>query len=185
MRFDGRQIQLLAFGVLLIATSAWGQVRIQGTLDRDVPKEKVDLLYRVTCRVVAEEFHMHDASEVSVPVTLILGDDRSGVVGDETNQVFTVHMPRWDEALFVASISRIAIQHLLSHDRKARIVRESLRRARAISPVSVGALKPTHHEVHASLPAQFSSPSASHIPAEREGRHRPPAFCQPAVQSAP
>jgi hypothetical protein len=95
------------------------------------------ILFEVTCRVVAEEFHLSRASEVRVPVTVVLGESRDGVVGDETNQVFTVYMSRWDETMFVTSVSRIALQHLLSRDRKARIVRESLQRASLVAPVPV------------------------------------------------
>jgi hypothetical protein len=101
----------------------------------EAPKEKVDILFEVTCRVVAEEFHLRDASEVRLPVTLVLGESRDGVVGDEANHVFSVYMSRWDERMFVTSVSRIALQRLLSLDRKARIVSESLQRAKLIAPI--------------------------------------------------
>jgi hypothetical protein len=121
---------------VLLSTSARGQVRLESHAGIEAPKERAAILFEVTCRVVAEEFHLRDASEVRVPVTLVLGESREGVVGDETNQVFTIYMPRWDETMFVTSVSRIALQHLLSRDRKARIVSESLQRANLIAPIS-------------------------------------------------
>jgi hypothetical protein len=128
---------------ILLSQVVQGQLRIQVQPGLGVPQEKATLLFNVTCRVVAEEFRLRDASEVQVPVTLVLGANRDGVVGDETNQVFTVYMSRWDDTLFATSVSRIALQHLLSRDRKARIVRESLRRASLAAPISAAALRPS------------------------------------------
>ena len=133
----GRYIALGA--ALAVSTAGLGQVTVQPK-GLAVPESKVNVLYGTTFRVVAEEFRLRDASEIRVPVTLVLGEGRDGVVGDESNQVFTIYMSRWDEAMFATAVSRIALQHLLSQDRKARIVRESLRRAHLVAPVSADSL---------------------------------------------
>ena len=127
----------ISSSLLLLAASAVGQVRIQCHPGLDVPQERVSLLFDITWRVVAEEFRLADHSKLQAPVTLVVGESRDGVEGDETNQVFTIYMSRWDETMFATSVSRIALQHLLSQDRKAHLVRESLRRANLISPISV------------------------------------------------
>jgi hypothetical protein len=104
--------------------------------------------------------------------------------------------------MFVTAVSRIALQHLLSKDRKARIVRESLRRAHRIAPISVDALasfdhhyppSPIVHEASAlprallnrPLPCPSSSPSP--FPAESENHvlARRDSLCQPADPQAP
>ncbi|MBZ5657888.1 MAG: hypothetical protein LAO56_21720 [Acidobacteriia bacterium] len=137
----------IRFFLILLAVSAGGQVRIQSHPGMDVPREKVSLLFNVTCRVVAEEFRLGDASELRVPDNLVLGEARDGVMGDETEQVFAIYMSPWDETMFATAVSRIALQHLVSRDRKARIVGESLRRAHRIAPISKDALQAANHQI--------------------------------------
>jgi hypothetical protein len=154
---------------LTVPTIGLGQVTVQKN-GIDVPENNVNVLYHTTFRVVAEEFRLRDASDVRVPVTLVLGDSRDGVVGDETNQAFTIYMSRWGETMFATSVSRIALQHLLSRERKARIVRESLRRANLVVPVSIGALSP-------SVTRQFDSPGTDIAPASPRAAINPVARC--------
>jgi hypothetical protein len=182
--------------VTLFCLGANGQLRIQAPKGTAVPQQKAVLLFNVACQVVAKEFRLRDSSGVEVPVTLVLGEGRDGVVGDEARQVFTIYMSRWDETLFATSVSRIALQHLLSGDRKAGIVREILRRAHLASPVSVEALASStakHSESPASVVApalpQNSSPClpyrVSPFPAEGRDRQRSHAFCPTGAQFAP
>jgi hypothetical protein len=200
----GEQIFLATRSALLVgslatlfAISAWGQVRIQAHPGMEVSEERVTLLFNVTCRVVAEEFRMRDASDIRVPVTLVLGESRDGVVGDETNQVFTIYMSRWDETMFATSVSRIALQHLLSRERKARIVGESLRRVHLVAPISADSLsisgqrhppEPAPSLPRASLhPARPCLSSAASPFPEREDRAvaRSSSFCPLADRFAP
>lgn len=181
----------------IFAVSAVGQVQVHARAGFDVPPDEVNRLFNITFRVVAEEFHLGDGSEIRVPVTLVLGEPRDGVVGDETTRVFTIYMSRWNETMFATSVSRIALQHLLSQDRKARIVRESLRRAHIIAPVALEVLALDHKQLspeRAALPQPLSnravpcrSSSRSPFPAESEGEAiaGPDSFCSPADQLAP
>jgi hypothetical protein len=186
--------------VTLFCLGANGQLRIEASNVTAVPQQKAVLLFDVACQVVAKEFRLRHSSEVEVPVTLVLGEDRDGVVGDESQQVFTIYMSRWDETLFATSVSRIALQHLLSGKRKAEIVREILRRANLASTVSVEALRradrqenlrakpgapppPPHAVFNLAAPCSYFSPSP--FPAERGGGQRPLAFCPPETEFAP
>jgi hypothetical protein len=110
-------------GFALFTSFAHGQVTIlrNGT---QVNETKVNLLFNIACRVVAEEFHLGGPTAVSFPVTLVLGDPNERVIGDELNRTYFVYMGRWDEAQFATSVSRLALQHLVSQDRKTRIVAE-------------------------------------------------------------
>ena len=138
-----------------LSSAGWAQVRIHSP-GPNVAQERVDLLFKMTCRVVAEEFRLNNSAEVEVPIDLVLGEAREGVVGDETSQIFTIYMTNWDEALFATSVSRIALQHLLSQDRKARIVGESLRRAQRAAPISADSL--TRQDRVESLARSLSPP---------------------------
>lgn len=168
-------------------------VRKNGT---DLSDSRVKVLYDSTFRVVAEEFQLHASSEIQVPVTLVLGEGRDGVVGDETEQVFTIYMSRWDEAMFATAVSRIAIQHLVSQDRKARIVDESLRRAHRVTPISKDALQAASVGPATALNSPGTlvnplrpcfSPTASLYRAGREDRApgRSASFCVAADKFGP
>lgn len=124
--------------VTLVSTVALAQVTIQSN-GTSVPEEKVNVLYQTTFRVVAQELHVRDVDDLRFPVTLVLGDANERVVGDEVLKVYTIYMERWDEAKFALAASRIAVQHLVSEERKRKIVSEILRRSTQIAPVPLQA----------------------------------------------
>ncbi|MBI3477986.1 MAG: hypothetical protein HY010_19810 [Acidobacteria bacterium] len=121
--------------VLSISQLVSAQVRVEGNAP-DLPLAKVDAIYETAFRVVAQEFHLPDGSRDRVPVTLVLGDRDEGVTGDEVQKIYTIYMQRWDEVRFALATSRIAVQHLVSDERKNRMVEDILRRANRIAPVS-------------------------------------------------
>lgn len=129
-----------ALALTLTASIGWAQVKIQRN-GVDVPEEKVNLLYNATFHVVAEEFRVHDNADLRFPVTLVLGDRNERVSGDEVNKTYVIYMDRWNEAKFALAASRIAVQHLVSEERKNRIVEQIVRRADQISPVALQALR--------------------------------------------
>jgi len=184
--------------VIVLRFSAEAQVRIQGD-DRDgVSPQRATLLFNVTARVVAEEFHLR-RTDLQIPITVVFSEEPSGVIGNETTGIFTIYMPRWDDTMFATSVSRIALQHLLSSERKARIVRESLRRAGLAAPVSVSALRRDKRDADASsIQTPLISPRSavnadtcsasstnSPIPAERTDRCQSRSSCPRGVQFAP
>jgi len=106
----------------------------------DIHDEKVSLLFIAACHVVAEEFRLSRPSDALFPVTLVLGDPNERVIGDELHQVYFIYMNRWDEAQFATSASRLAMQHMVSEERKTKMVTEILRRANRVGAVSVDEL---------------------------------------------
>jgi len=50
-------------------------------------------------------------------------------------------MNRWDEVQFATSASRLAMQHMVSRERKTKMVAEILRRANRAGTVSVETLQ--------------------------------------------
>jgi hypothetical protein len=116
----------------------WAQITVEKH-GAYVPDEKVNILYQTTFRVVAQEFRLRDSSDLRFPVTLVLGDPNERVLGDELNKVYVIYMERWDEAKFALAASRIAVQHLVSEERKNRIVHEILRRSNQIAPLPLPA----------------------------------------------
>jgi hypothetical protein len=106
-----------------------------------VHEEKVNLLFSAACHVVAEEFRLSSASDGLFPITLVLGDPNERVIGDELHQVYFIYMNHWDDAQFATSASRLAMQHMVSQERKTKMVAEILRRAKRAGPVSVDDLQ--------------------------------------------
>jgi len=133
-------VAVLATFLQCIAESAAAQVTVikNGIA---VPEDRVELIYGATCRVVAEEFHLANDAALQFPITLILGDANERVLGDELNETYFIYMERWNEPLFAASTSRLALQHLLTRERKTKIVAEILRRANRNAPVSYEGLR--------------------------------------------
>lgn len=131
-------------GVFLVSYGLSSLGRAQVTVVKngaEVRVEKVSLLFSAACHVVAEEFHLASASDGLFPITLVLGDPNERVIGDELHQVYFIYMNRWDEAQFATSASRLAMQHMVSQERKTKMVAEILRRANRSGPVSVDQLQ--------------------------------------------
>jgi hypothetical protein len=128
-----------ALSLVFVSANGYAQVKVLKN-GASVPENRINAIYATTFRVVAQEFHLPDSSSLRFPVTLVLGDRNERVVGDEVNKVYLIYMERWDEAKFALATSRIAVQHLVSEDRKSKIVSEILRRANRIAPVPLQAL---------------------------------------------
>ena len=73
-------------------------------------------------------------------MTLVLGDGKGTVIGDEQHKAYFIYMQRWDEVQFATSASRLVLQHIVSQERKTRMVAEILRRGRATETVSYESL---------------------------------------------
>jgi len=99
-------------------------------------------------RVMTEEFHLDNACDGDFPITLLLGDRNERVSGDELKQEYFIYMNQWNEAQFATSASRLILQHMVSRDRKTRIVAEILRRVNRMAPVSQDELSNTRASRH-------------------------------------
>ena len=143
MRFLNAFAFLLGLVLALGTTPGSAQVVIVKN-GVSVPEEKVQILFNITCRVVAEEFRLPEKSAARFPVTLVMGDPNERVLGDELNQVYFIYLNRWDDVQFATSASRLALQHMISKERKAKLVGDILQRAERVAPVSAQAPRYTN-----------------------------------------
>lgn len=127
---------VLAIVTFLLMSVSTGQVTIKNPRNLHVPEQRVQMLHRIICRVVAEEFHIAER-EAEGPVTLLLGEEHERTVVDERNGRFHIYLHRWDEAEFAISDTELAVQRMLSRHRFERIAREVIRRVNKIAPVVV------------------------------------------------
>jgi hypothetical protein len=130
---------LVAFWTSLVANAA-GQVEIVSN-GQKVAKDRVQTLFDLSCRVIGEEFRIPDPSVIRFHVTLVLGDSNERIVGDEINQTYFIYMNRWDEMMFTTSATRLAMHHVLSRERKAKLVQEVLQRSGHNDVISVQELQ--------------------------------------------
>lgn len=125
--------------VLVFVCPLLAQVTIKNPDHLDVPEQKVQILFHTTCQVVGREFHFK--GELEFPLVLVLGDPNERYTSDEEHQLYTVYLFRWNEAQFVASSMRLALQRMVTQSRRDRLVREILERTEGIDTVSIRSLR--------------------------------------------
>lgn len=100
---------------------------------RNIPEEKIRVLFAMTCEVVAQEFH-RDASETQFRLTLILGErDEHYMMAPDGD--LTLYLDEWNKDKFVDGAITGALQHLTSLRIRKRVSAEILRRSDKILPV--------------------------------------------------
>jgi hypothetical protein len=129
--------------VLLGCSPAAAQVTISNPQHLQVPEDKVQILFRTACQVVAEEFHVH-RSALEFPLTLVLGDSKERFTEDEEHQAYTIYLHHWDEARFAVSALRLANLRLVPPSLRNRMALEILKRSNQIAPVPVSGFAKKH-----------------------------------------
>ena len=94
----------------------------------------MQVVYNITCRVLAKEFHVAEES-VDCALNLEPGEERERCMADETNGVYTIYLEHWDEAGFAISDMQLAVQRMISRDRWERMEREIVRSVNRVAPV--------------------------------------------------
>ena len=108
-----------------------------------MPDDKPQVLFRIACQQVAEEFHIVDPAKLQFPVTVVLGE-ASRYTADEDAQAYTIYMERWDDVRFVSSVVMLAAHRVVTRERYKRMVLEALRRANEVMPVQAADLQKQH-----------------------------------------
>jgi hypothetical protein len=142
-----RKFAALCFWVsclaLLGSSATQAQITIKNPKHLSVPDNKPEMLFRLACQQVAEEFHIVDPAKLQFPVTVVLGE-ASRYTADEDTQAYTIYMERWDDARFVSSVVMLAAHRVVTRERYKRMVLEALRRANEVMPVQAADLQKQH-----------------------------------------
>jgi hypothetical protein len=120
---------------VLSASLCAGQVTIVNPQQFPFPQEKVEVIFRLTCRAVAEEFQVKDLDSLRFPLTLFLGEANEHYSADEDKGKYTIYLKQWDESKFTTSVLRLAIWRMLPRKRRDRLVMQILERADRVAPV--------------------------------------------------
>jgi hypothetical protein len=141
---SGRAIvtYLLPMFLLLPATTSLGiaQLTITNPKHLDLPEHRARVLLIETCRVVANEFHVRNSSDLEYSLTLVLGEKDEGYGIDNEGKV-TLYLQQWSESKFVHAATRLAVQSLANRERVERLAKEILRRSDRIFPVPQSSLR--------------------------------------------
>jgi hypothetical protein len=128
---------------LLGGSATLAQITIKNPKHLPVPDDKPQVLFRIACQQVAEEFHIVDPAKLQFPVTVVLGE-ASRYTADEDTQTYTIYMERWDDVHFVSSVVMLAAHRVVTRERYKKMVMEALRRANEVMPVQAADLQKQH-----------------------------------------
>lgn len=129
--------------VFVVSSGSSAQITVRNPNNLALPVNKPQILLRMACRVVADEFHVHDAAKLDFPLILVLGEPFHYTADDE-KQWYTIYLDRWDDTLFVSSAVMLASHRVATKDQYRRMVVEILRRANQVSPIPAENLRRRH-----------------------------------------
>src|ERR1700751_1161170 len=121
--------------VLTTKTLSPAQLTIINPKHLDVPEDRARVLLIEASRVVADEFHVRNPSDLEYPLLLVLGEKDEGYGTDNEGKV-TLYLQVWNESKFLDAATRLAIQNLANHKRLQRLAKEVLLRSDRIGPVA-------------------------------------------------
>jgi len=135
-------MKYLAAFLLLACSSILAQVTVVNPKHLDFPRDKVDVIFHMACKIVDEDFQIHHGTQKSeFPVTLVLGAPDEGYTEDEDHPLYTINLDHWNEVRFTMAMIGVAIQHMVvPQNRRDKLVLEVLRRSNQIVTVPVTTL---------------------------------------------
>ena len=145
-RRDWRNKKLCGFTALyvlflLLHSPIHAQLSVVNPKHLEMPAERANVILSTACSVVAEQFHQRDTSNLRFQTVLVLGDSPEHYQVDEQKGIYTLYLKQWDERKFATLAMRFCVQRLATSVKEDHLVREILRRANQIGPVSVDALR--------------------------------------------
>ena len=135
---------LFLLALSLFAPLASAQLRVENDKALDFPQERAQVIFATTCRVVAREFHVNPAEFTKFPVVLELGSQTEAYLDDHDQGIYRLKLTNWDENKFAVGGIRLAIQKMVTTDRRNRLLGEIIARANLISPVRASTSRKRH-----------------------------------------
>jgi len=132
---------LLLLALSLFTQLGNAQLRVENEQGLDFPQERAQAIFGTTCRVVAKEFHLSPMEFAKFPLVLELGSQTEAYLDDHDHDIYRLQLAKWDENKFAVGVIRLAIQKMITADRRDRLLAEAIARADLISPVNVSGEK--------------------------------------------
>ncbi len=136
-------MRYLHFVLLILVLPSLGraQLKIENPRNLDVPVERAQVIFSTGCRVVAEEFHIKPKELAHFPLILVLGTPADLYEDDHDSGSYKIHLQTWNEKKFAIGVMRLAVEMLVTRERRDRLVSEILTRANSIAPLDVSNAK--------------------------------------------
>ena len=132
---------LLLLALCLFTQLGRAQLRVENEQGLDFPQERAQTIFATTCRVVAKEFHVSPAEFAKFPLVLELGSQTEAYLDDHDHEIYRLQLAKWDENKFAVGVIRLAIQKMITAERRNRLLAEIIARTDLISPVNVSGEK--------------------------------------------
>ena len=132
---------LLLLALSLFTQLGNAQLRVENEQGLDFPQERAQAIFGTTCRVVAKEFHLSPMEFAKFPLVLERGSQTEAYLDDHDHDIYRLQLAKWDENKFAVGVIRLAIQKMITADRRDRLLAEAIARADLISPVNVSGEK--------------------------------------------
>ena len=117
------------------------QLVIENPKHLSVPEERARVLLSTSQRVVEERFHLRPSRASKFQLRLVLGQENERYIEDDQTGIPTIYVVEWNEGKFALSALRLAVWRVLDKNDEIHIVREIVRRAERIAPISVNTLQ--------------------------------------------
>lgn len=130
------KLSMAVLFILGMVPLSQAQLHIENQKGLPVPDARAQVIFRVACRTVGEEFHLKQ-HELTFPLTLIVGSPEDRYEDDHDAGIYRVYLKTWDERKFAVGVMRLAVVRMIGREQRDRLVWRILTRADAIAPVSV------------------------------------------------
>lgn len=163
--------------LLFAVTSALSQtsspVTIENPQGLSLPAARVQPLYEVSRRLVAEEFKLDPAEMRDLKLSLVLGARPNPAYKVSPGNLVHLFLPQWNEAQFAYAVMLFTLDREIPEKQARSLVRTAMERVNRMLPVSVNRLKVEAYVGGSSKPSRSSGPRPGNPPDDSFYR-RPP-----------
>lgn len=126
--------------LVLACPSLQSQLTIENPKHLEVPEHLAQALFLTASRITEAEFHSPASRENRPRMRLVLGQTPERLIEDDQFGNGTMYLEQWNENKFAFAAMRLAVLRIVGPKRQERMLREIVRRAHDIAPVSAVAL---------------------------------------------
>jgi hypothetical protein len=168
--------------LLFAVTSALSQTSTPVTIENpqglSLPLARVQPLYDVSRRLVAEKFKLDPAEIRDLKLTLVLGARPNPAYKVSPRNLVHLFLPQWNEAQFVYAVMLFTLDREIPEKQARSLVQKAMERVNRMLPVSVNRLKVEAYVGGGPEPSRSSNSPPGRSPDESFFRRppRPPAI---------
>ncbi|HXE89666.1 MAG TPA: hypothetical protein VNK82_01750 [Terriglobales bacterium] len=141
-----------------------GQVVVENPEKLSVPLARVQPLYDVSRRLVAEAFKLEPEQMRDLKLTLVLGARADTAYKVLPGQEVHLFLPQWNEAHFAYAVMLFTLDREIPPKRARSLVRKAIQRVNRMTPVTVDRLRVEAYVGGSAEPSRSSGPRPGRPP---------------------